>query len=90
MAQLKVWEVCYVVGNPAMFSKVIAADGGPFRRSEALDAAATVAGNGWRAWVKHYETGKRIFESEAERQFQRAAEAKRVIEFAERNIPGFR
>lgn len=92
MATQKVWDVKYVVGNPAMFSKVTTAAGGPFRRAEALNGAETVAvnGGGWRVWVEHHETGKRIFESESERQFKQAEEAKRIIEFAERNVPGFR
>lgn len=90
MATQKVWNVKYVVGNPAMFSKVTVAAGGPFRRADALNAAETIAGNGWRAWVEHHETGKRIFESAAELRFKHEAEAKRIIEFAERNVPGFR
>ncbi|HRQ47928.1 MAG TPA: hypothetical protein PK725_13330 [Rhodocyclaceae bacterium] len=90
MASQKVWSVKYVAGNPAMGSKVTTGAGGPFRRAEALRNAAKVAANGWRVWVEHHETGKRIFESEAERQFKRAADEKRIVEFAERNVPGFR
>lgn len=68
MATNRVWEVKYVVGNPEMFSRVTTAAGGPFRRTEALESAKKVAdnGGGWRVWVEHAETGKRIFESEAE------------------------
>lgn len=90
MATQRVWDVKYVVGNPAMCSNVTVAAGGPFRRAEAMAAAEKVASNDWRAWVEHHETGKRIYESEAERQFKRAADEKRIIEFAERNVPGFR
>lgn len=90
MSAQKVWSVKYVAGNPAMFSKVTEADGGPFRRAAALEACEHVARNGWRAWVEHHATGKRIFESEAELQFKRDEEAKRIIEFAKRNVPGFR
>ncbi len=92
MASQKVWNVKYVAGNPAMFSQVRTDAGGPYRRAEALVAAEKVAGNGggWRVWVEHQETGKRIFESEAEIECKKASEAKRVIEFAERHVPGFR
>lgn len=90
MTAQRVWNVKYVAGNPAMFSKVTVAAGGPFRRAEALRDAEKVAANGWRVWVEHHETGKRIFESEGGRQFKRDTEAKRIIEFAERNVPGFR
>lgn len=90
MASQKVWSVKYIAGNPAMFSQVRTDAGGPYRRAEALAVAERVAGNDWRVWVEHCETGKRIFESEAEQQYKRDAEAKRIIEFAERNLPGFR
>lgn len=89
MATQKIWSVQYVVGNPTMFSKITTAAGGPFRRTEALKAAKTVERNGWRAWVQHYETGKRIFESEAEQAYKQDQEAKRIIEFAERHVRGF-
>jgi hypothetical protein len=90
VASQKVWSVKYIAGNPAVFSHVRTDAGGPYRRADALAAAEKVAGNSWRVWVEHHETGKRIFESEAERQFKRDAEAKRIIEFAERNVPDFR
>ncbi len=51
----------YVVGNPAMFY--------PLRRSEALESALQVAGNRWRVWIEHKDTGARIFESEAETKY---------------------
>lgn len=90
MASQKVWNVKFVAGNPAMFFQVRTDAGGPYRRAEALAAAEKVAGNGWWVWVEHQETGKRIFESEVERQHQQTAEEKRIIEFAERNVLGFR
>ncbi len=40
------------------------------KRSDALAGAEVVARNGWRAWVEHHETGKRIFESEQEKAHQ--------------------
>lgn len=68
MATNRVWKVKYIAGNPAMFSKVVTAAGGPFRRSEALASAIKVAenGGGWRLWVEHALTGERIYESAAE------------------------
>lgn len=89
MASSKVWAVKYVVGNPTLFTKVTTAAGGPLRRADALEDARAVAQNGWRVWVEHAQTGKRIFESDAELKFKRDAEAERIVEFAKRNIPGF-
>ena len=39
------------------------------KRGEALDGAKTIArnGGGWRVWVQHAETGKRIYESVSEK-----------------------
>ena len=70
MATNKVWNLMYVVGNPSMFSKATANASNPLRKDEALEGAATVASNGWRVWVEHQDTGKRIYESEAEKQHQ--------------------
>lgn len=91
MASQKIWNVKYVVGNPAMFSKVTTAAGGPFRRADALHNAEVVAGNGggWRVWVEHAVMSKRIFESDAEKLHQKTENAKRIIDFAERHVPGF-
>lgn len=86
----KVWDLMYVAGNPAMFSRVIGNASNPMSRSEALAAAEKVAANGWRAWVQHHVRGERIFESPAEKAHQAAAAAKRIIEFAEANVPGYR
>lgn len=69
MSTNKVWNVKFVAGNPEIFTKITTAAGGPFKRSEALADAATVAGHNWRAWVEHVETGERIFESEVEKEF---------------------
>ena len=66
----KIWNLMYVAGNPALFSRMIAAAGNPMSRSAALAAGETVQANGWRAWVEHCRSGARIFESHAERQFQ--------------------
>lgn len=65
----KIWNLMYVVGNPAMFSRVTACADNPMTRAEALQSAEKVAGNGigWRVWVERLDTGERIFESQAEK-----------------------
>lgn len=73
MATQKCWALKYVAGNPAMFTRVRADASGPGRRSEVIEAAEKVAANGWRVWVEHAVTGKRIFESEAEKAYKQAA-----------------
>ncbi len=75
MATQKCWSLIYVVGNPAMFTRVRTDDAGPGRRGEVLEAAAKVAANGWRVWVEHAVTGERIFESDAEKAHKQAATA---------------
>lgn len=76
MTTQKVWNLKYVAGNPAMFSKVTTAAGSPMKRSDALEGAQSIDANGggWRVWVEHAESGKRIFESAAEMQFAAAQE----------------
>jgi hypothetical protein len=72
----KIWSLKYVVGNPAMFSRVTSCADNPMARSEALVAAGVVAtnGGGWRVWVEREDTGERIFESAPEKDY-RAAQA---------------
>ncbi len=72
----KIWNLLYVVGNPAIFSRVTSCAENPMARSEAFKAAEKVAGNGgnWRVWVARGDTIARIFESDAEKAF-RAAQA---------------
>ncbi len=60
------WELKYVVGNPETRFKVTSDAANPQRRSKALAGAKKLAGNDWRVWVEHTETGERIFESEQE------------------------
>ncbi|WP_151072933.1 hypothetical protein [Cupriavidus oxalaticus] len=62
----RIWNLKYVIGNPAMFTKVTNDAGNPRSQAEALADAEKVACNGWRVWVEHTNTGVRIFESEAE------------------------
>lgn len=69
MASKKVWNLKFVAGNPSMFSKVTTAAGSPMLRSDALEGAEIVSKHGWRVWVEHAESQKRIFESAAEKQF---------------------
>ncbi len=72
MTTQKVWNLQYVVGNPKMFSRVTTGAGSPMKRSEAIEGAKIIEGNGggWRVWVQHAETGARIFESAAEKDHQ--------------------
>ena len=72
----KVWNLMYVVGNPTMFRRVTAAADNPQPRAKALEGAQIVQANGWRVWVEHLESGKRIFESQAEQEFGSGAGAK--------------
>ena len=73
----KIWNLKYVVGNPAMFSRITSCSDNPMRRAEALAAAETVEKNGgsWRVWVEREEAGERIFESAAEKEHQAAQSA---------------
>lgn len=79
----KVWNLMYVVGNPAMFSRVTACADNPMPRAEALAGAEKLSRNGWRVWVEHHGRPERIFESKAEKDHAAAAEARRIIAFAE-------
>ena len=73
----KIWNLKYVVGNPAMFSRVTSCADNPMSRGNALSAAETVAANGggWRVWVEREDTGERIFESAPEKDHQAAQPA---------------
>ena len=83
----KIWNLMYALGNT---SRVIGDASNPQARKSALSGAETVvANNGWRVWVEHHETKKRIFESPAEIAFRQDQEAKRIIRFAEEHVPGF-
>lgn len=87
----KVWNLMYVVGNPAMFTRVTSNADNPMSRADAMAAAETVAGNGggWRVWVEHHTKTERLFESQAEKDHKAELEAKRIINFAEANVPGY-
>lgn len=62
----------YVVGNPAIFTNVTANASNPLPRAEALAGAEKIGMNGWRVWVEHHDSKKRIFESEQEQNFLKA------------------
>lgn len=89
MANQRSWHLRYVAGNPAMFSRVTTAAGGPFRRREAVNDAQRILdfSPSWRIWVER-DDGTRAFESPAEMEHRQASEAKRIIEFATANVPG--
>ncbi len=87
MASNRVWKLMYALGNT---TRVVGDAANPQDRTGALGGAATIAGNGWRVWVEHKDTGKRIFESQSEVAHRQNEEAARVIRFAEDNVPGFR
>lgn len=73
MASNRVWNLMYVLGNT---SRVVGDAANPQDRTGALSGADNVANkNGWRVWVEHHETGKRIFESEAEKKHNAAGAA---------------
>ncbi|WP_018984035.1 hypothetical protein [Salinimonas chungwhensis] len=69
MATQKVWNVKFVVGNPKIYKEVKTDQQGPFRKGDAVERATVRADKGWRAWVEHTETKKRIFESDVEKEF---------------------
>jgi hypothetical protein len=76
----------YRMGTPG---KVINAAENPLTRKAALDGAAVVTKNGWRVWIEHHTSGKILYQNPAEVAHQNSLVAKRVIEFAEANVPGF-
>lgn len=84
MSSNKVWNLVYVVGNT---ERVVSAADNPQTRANALSGAETVAKNGWRVWVQHHQTGKRIFESPAEIEAKKAAYERQLEEFVTRNLP---
>lgn len=83
----KVWNLMYALGNTG---RVMGDAENPQSRKAALDGAAVIERNGWRVWVEHHVTGKRIHESEREIAHREDAEAERTIDFAKANVPGFR
>lgn len=68
----RIWNLMYVVGNPTMFTNVTSNASNPLPRAEAIAGAELIGANGWRVWVEHIDSKKRIFESEQERTFLEA------------------
>lgn len=73
MSKKKIWNICYVVGNPKIFSKVTEDAGNPMTRSEAIEGAEAIAGNKWRVWVERADTKERIFESDVEKAYRESS-----------------
>ena len=63
MASNRIWNLMYALGNTG---RIVGDAANPQDRAGALGGAATISGNGWRVWVEHKDTGKRIFESDKE------------------------
>ena len=63
----KIWNLKYAMGNT---ERIVSAHGNPLNRKDALEGAAVIEKNGWRVWVEHHVTGKRIFEGVREREHQ--------------------
>lgn len=80
----KVWNLMYALENTG---RVTGDSGNPQTRKACLDAAITK--NTWRCWVEHHETGKRVYENALEIAHRRDLAQKRIIKFAEDNVPGF-
>lgn len=83
----KVWNLMYAMGNTA---RVVGDGANPQSRRSALEGAAVIDKNGWRVWIEHQSSAKRIFESAREIEYRRAAEAKRIVDFAKAHVPGYR
>ena len=67
-----VWNLFYEVGNTG---RVVSDASNPQRRTVVLEGARVVSANGWRVWVEHCKTGKRVFESQQEVAHREAIEA---------------
>ena len=67
----KVWNLMYALGNT---ERVMGDAGNPKTRKSALEGAAVIEKIGWRVWVEHHTSAKRIFESAREKDY-RAAQA---------------
>ena len=82
----KVWNLMCRVGT---VGQVISSADNPVTRKVALEGADVVTKNGWWVWVEHHTSGKVLYRNPAEVAYQQSLVAKRVIEFAEANVPGF-
>lgn len=64
MASNRVWNLIYYAGNTG---RVVNDSDNPRVRSVAIAGATRISKTGWRVWVEHAATGKRIWESDAEK-----------------------
>lgn len=64
----KVWNLMYALGNT---DRIVGDSENPQSRKSALEGAAVIEKNGWRVWVEHQSTGKRILESAREIEHRR-------------------
>jgi hypothetical protein len=58
----KVWNLMFRHGS--MSERVISSGDNPVSRKVALEGAATITKNGWRAWVEHATTKKSCFKTQ--------------------------
>ena len=65
-----VWKLMFISGSATKVVKH--AEDRPLPRKVALDKAVAISRNGWRVWIEHYQTGKRLFENDAERSYRLA------------------
>ena len=72
----KVWNLMYALGNT---ERIMGDAENPQSRKSALEGAAVIEKNGWRVWVEHHTTAKRIHEGTYEIAHRKAAEAKRIV-----------
>ena len=63
----KVWNLMYVLGTTG---RVVSESGNPQSRKTALAGAGVVDRNGWRVWIEHHRTGKRLYENAREKAHQ--------------------
>lgn len=82
----KVWNLMYALGNT---KRIVGDAGNPQTRKSALEGAAVIEKNGWRVWVEHQSSAKRIFESGGEIEHRQAAEAKSIVDYAMATVPGY-
>lgn len=76
----------YALGNT---ERIMGDAENPQGRKSALEGAAVIEKNGWRVWVEHHVTAKRIHESPSEIAHREATAAKRIVNFAKANVPGY-
>ncbi len=66
----KIWNLKFVCGNPKLFSQITSASDNPMTKAKALEGFDIITANGWRVWIEHAQTGRRIAESDVERDWR--------------------